>query len=69
MSFYQGAVFELDGFSTECHKTRTKVLTLGNRKKMQIIQVNGGNWRSSLENKCEQVTIGFDLVEKVTRAF
>ena len=65
----QGAVFQLDRFSTECHKTRTKVFTLANRKKMQIIQVNASNWRSSLENKCEQVTIGFDLVEKVTQAF
>ena len=39
----QGAVFDLDKFSTECGKTRTKVLTLVRRKNMQIIHVNGDN--------------------------
>lgn len=42
MSFFQGVLFDLDGFLIDCHKARTNVLTLANHREYGLLALKSG---------------------------
>ena len=60
---YYSNYIQLERFSFECRKTKTKVITLTNHNtRKQRNEANACNWRQARENACDQVMIGFGLV-------
>ena len=58
---------EIDRFPIECHKTKTKVITLANRNRCKNttshseFKANTCDWRQARENESGESTIGFGL--------
>ena len=70
----------IERFSTECRKTKTKVIATANKKKENIrrseskLKVNTRNRPQARENASDQVAIGFSFAsdwptERVVRVF